>query len=198
VDKNLVTIPEAPPGARRGNAAVPASDHRRRRWTRQAHSSRWRKRRSTASRCPDPKWSKAQSEEFMRAWYPEQIANVSVHEVYPGHYTQFLYGPAVPLADSQGVRGEQQLRGLGPLLRADDARRGARQRRSQGSARAAARRAAAQRPLHRRHPAAHRPHDGGTGTEIVREESYTPGPVALSEASAEPPTPPTATTRWAS
>ena len=40
--------------------------------------------------------SKARVDEFMRAWYPEQIANVSVHEVYPGHYTQFLYGPQFP------------------------------------------------------------------------------------------------------
>jgi uncharacterized protein (DUF885 family) len=45
---------------------------------------------------PDPKWPRAKVEEFMRTWYRAQIANVSVHEVYPGHYTQFLYGPQFP------------------------------------------------------------------------------------------------------
>jgi uncharacterized protein (DUF885 family) len=45
---------------------------------------------------PDPTWPRAKIEEFMRTWYPAQISNVSVHEVYPGHYTQFLYGPQFP------------------------------------------------------------------------------------------------------
>ncbi len=45
---------------------------------------------------PDPAWPRAKVEEFMRSWYPAQISNVSVHEVYPGHYTQFLYGPQFP------------------------------------------------------------------------------------------------------
>jgi uncharacterized protein (DUF885 family) len=45
---------------------------------------------------PDPSWQPAQVESFLRAWYIPAIVNVSVHEVYPGHYTQFLYGPSFP------------------------------------------------------------------------------------------------------
>ena len=45
---------------------------------------------------PDPAWKPAQAESYLRAWYLPEIVNVSVHEVYPGHYTQFLYGPSFP------------------------------------------------------------------------------------------------------
>ena len=45
---------------------------------------------------PDPAWPKARVDSYMRAWYFPQIINVSIHEVYPGHYTQFLYGPQFP------------------------------------------------------------------------------------------------------
>jgi uncharacterized protein (DUF885 family) len=45
---------------------------------------------------PDPKWPKAEIESFMKQWYYASIANVSVHEVWPGHYLQFLYGPQFP------------------------------------------------------------------------------------------------------
>jgi uncharacterized protein (DUF885 family) len=45
---------------------------------------------------PDPAWPKPQIESFMRQWYYPMISNVSVHEVYPGHYVQFLYAPQFP------------------------------------------------------------------------------------------------------
>ena len=45
---------------------------------------------------PDPRWSKAEQADFMRQWYYPSIANVSVHEVYPGHYLQFLYAKKFP------------------------------------------------------------------------------------------------------
>ena len=45
---------------------------------------------------PDPKWPTPQIESFMQQWYYPAIANVSVHEVWPGHYLQFLYGPQFP------------------------------------------------------------------------------------------------------
>jgi len=45
---------------------------------------------------PDPGWPRPQTESFMRQWYYPMIANVSVHEVYPGHYVQFLYAPQFP------------------------------------------------------------------------------------------------------
>jgi uncharacterized protein (DUF885 family) len=45
---------------------------------------------------PDPKLSAKDTEEFMRQWYYAAIANVSVHEVWPGHYLQFLYARSFP------------------------------------------------------------------------------------------------------
>jgi uncharacterized protein (DUF885 family) len=45
---------------------------------------------------PDPSWTSAETEEFMRQWYYPLISNVSVHEVWPGHYLQFLYAKAYP------------------------------------------------------------------------------------------------------
>jgi uncharacterized protein (DUF885 family) len=41
---------------------------------------------------PDPKLSPAETKAFMAQWNYPAIANVSVHEVWPGHYLQFLYG----------------------------------------------------------------------------------------------------------
>jgi uncharacterized protein (DUF885 family) len=45
---------------------------------------------------PDPKWSAKETDEFMREWYYALITNVSVHEVWPGHYLQFLYARDFP------------------------------------------------------------------------------------------------------
>jgi uncharacterized protein (DUF885 family) len=45
---------------------------------------------------PDPKWSKAEIEDYMRGWYFALTSNVSVHEVWPGHYLQFLYAKDFP------------------------------------------------------------------------------------------------------
>jgi uncharacterized protein (DUF885 family) len=53
---------------------------------------------------PDPRWPKAKQNEFMGQWYYAAISNVSVHEVYPGHYTQFLYAKQFP-SDVRKVYG---------------------------------------------------------------------------------------------
>jgi uncharacterized protein (DUF885 family) len=45
---------------------------------------------------PDPKAPAAQKNEFMTQWYFAAISNVSVHEVWPGHYLQFLYARNFP------------------------------------------------------------------------------------------------------
>jgi len=45
---------------------------------------------------PDPRWPKKEQDEFMNQWYRAAISNVSVHEVYPGHYIQFLYAKQFP------------------------------------------------------------------------------------------------------
>lgn len=45
---------------------------------------------------PNPEWPQAEQDDFMSAWYRQMISNVSVHEVWPGHYVQFLYAKDYP------------------------------------------------------------------------------------------------------
>lgn len=45
---------------------------------------------------PDTAWSAEETEDFMRQWFYPLITNVSVHEVWPGHYLQFLYAKDYP------------------------------------------------------------------------------------------------------
>ena len=45
---------------------------------------------------PDPAWPATKVEEYMRGWYYPLIENVSIHEVWPGHYLQFLYAKQFP------------------------------------------------------------------------------------------------------
>lgn len=40
---------------------------------------------------PDPSWPKEKQEEYLRGYNYPLLNNVSVHEVWPGHYTQFLW-----------------------------------------------------------------------------------------------------------
>jgi len=40
---------------------------------------------------PEPKWSKQQTEEYLEGFNRGTIVSTAVHEVYPGHYTQFLW-----------------------------------------------------------------------------------------------------------
>jgi uncharacterized protein (DUF885 family) len=53
---------------------------------------------------PDPRGSAAEQEDYMRSWYYGELSNVSVHEVYPGHYIQFLYAKSFP-SDVRKVYG---------------------------------------------------------------------------------------------
>ncbi len=53
---------------------------------------------------PDPAWAKKARDEFMTQWYYAAITNVSVHEVWPGHYLQFLYAKQFP-SDVRKVYG---------------------------------------------------------------------------------------------
>ncbi|HUL72465.1 MAG TPA: DUF885 domain-containing protein [Vicinamibacterales bacterium] len=45
---------------------------------------------------PDPRMPRDKQEDYMKGWYFAAIVNVSVHEVYPGHYVQFLYAKSFP------------------------------------------------------------------------------------------------------
>ena len=39
----------------------------------------------------DPKWTPLQAEEWLRSFSYPMLRNITVHEVYPGHYLQFLH-----------------------------------------------------------------------------------------------------------
>jgi hypothetical protein len=45
---------------------------------------------------PDQKWSKQQTEEYLEGFNRGTIVSTAVHEVYPGHYTQFLWVKDAP------------------------------------------------------------------------------------------------------
>ncbi len=44
----------------------------------------------------DPKWKPAQAEDWLRSFNRGTIASTAIHEAFPGHYVQFLYGPTAP------------------------------------------------------------------------------------------------------
>jgi uncharacterized protein (DUF885 family) len=44
---------------------------------------------------PEPDWPAAKTESFMGQFNRETMISVAVHEVYPGHYVQFLWLPSV-------------------------------------------------------------------------------------------------------
>lgn len=45
---------------------------------------------------PNPAWSADEQEAYMQQWTRPLIANLSVHEAFPGHYIQFLLTPTFP------------------------------------------------------------------------------------------------------
>ena len=45
---------------------------------------------------PDPGWQPKEVEEYLEGFNRGTIISTAVHEVYPGHYTQFLWLPKVP------------------------------------------------------------------------------------------------------
>jgi len=45
---------------------------------------------------PDPKWSPQQIEDWMKTFNNSEIPGTAIHEVYPGHFVQFLWIDRVP------------------------------------------------------------------------------------------------------
>jgi uncharacterized protein (DUF885 family) len=45
---------------------------------------------------PDPKWAPDRTEEWMKTFNNSEIPGTAIHEVYPGHYVQFLWIDQVP------------------------------------------------------------------------------------------------------
>ena len=71
---------------------------------------------------PEPSWLRSAVEGFMTPSTRGTIIRTAVHEAYPGHYVQFLWMPQAPVDGPQAARRQHQRRGLGALLRTDDAR----------------------------------------------------------------------------
>ncbi len=51
----------------------------------------------------DPSWSPRQQEEWLRSMNRPMLRNITVHEVYPGHYLQFLHFRARPASLARKV-----------------------------------------------------------------------------------------------
>ncbi len=45
---------------------------------------------------PDPGWSAHETEEYLEGFNRGTIISTATHEVYPGHYTQFLWMQSIP------------------------------------------------------------------------------------------------------
>jgi len=93
--KNLVTIPVSPPAQVRETppfrrATTTASMDTPGPWETGASEAYFYVTR------PDPRWARSEQEDYMRNWYYSLIVNVAVHEVYPGHYLQFLNAKNYP------------------------------------------------------------------------------------------------------
>ena len=120
----------------------------------------------------DPKWTPVQQEEWLRSLNRTMLRNITVHEVFPGHYLQFLHfrvEPGEPRAKSVPLAVVR--RGVGPLHRTarDRVRPGCAPSRCGG--RPDPRRAAAGLPTALLHRPPHRGLDPGEGDRAVPEGS---------------------------
>ena len=146
---------------------------------------------------PDPSWTP----EVQAGFVPGEadLLFTSVHEVWPGHFLNFLHANRSPFTLRPGVRRLCLRRGLGALYRGDDVGRRARRRRPRDPYRPALQRAAARLPLPLGDRHAHRPDDAGavarrcSASNAIRTKAM-PG----SRRRAAPTIRPISTTRWAS
>jgi uncharacterized protein (DUF885 family) len=102
VEKDLATIPE--PSSCRVEETPPAD----RAWTTASMSPPGPFDTATAEgvyfvTLVDPTWSPRQQEEWLRALNRPLLRNITVHEVYPGHYLQFLHFRARPASLARKV-----------------------------------------------------------------------------------------------
>jgi hypothetical protein len=118
---------------------------------------------------PDPSWPKQKQDDFMSQWYKPSISNVSVHEVWPGHYVQFLYAKDYP-SDVRKVFGAaSNFEGWAHYCEQMMLDEGVARRRSALPAGAGSGCVTPRRPLHRRYQVAHAGYGGRAGTGHVRQ-----------------------------
>ena len=124
---------------------------------------------------PEKTWDAKQTEDYLQGFNRGTIISTAVHEVYPGHYTQFVWIARAPTKVRKLLGCSSNAEGLGPLHGTDDAGRRLWQGRSETAARAVAGRAVAECALHRGNTDAHRKDDDGGSAGILRQGRL-PGP----------------------
>ena len=121
----------------------------------------------------DPSWPHERQCEHLRDFNIPTLWNISIHEVFPGHYLhyQHLRKRRIEGAPLDALHADVLCRRLGALLRTDDDRGRLRPPRSHTQARAARRGAGASRALRRRHSSSHRGLVGGAGRALFSRRS---------------------------
>ena len=116
---------------------------------------------------PDPRWGKAEQEDYMKGWYYAAISNVSVHEVYPGHYIQASMPRTFPSDVRKVFSANSNVEGWAHYSEKMMPDEGFHIWGAQGSPGAAAGRAAPRCAVHRRNQDAHAGDDGGSGDDAL-------------------------------
>ena len=118
---------------------------------------------------PAPDWKPEKVEQWMQGFNRGTITSTAIHEVYPGHYTQFLWIKAAPTKTRKLLDNNSNAEGWAHYteqMMLDEGYGGHDPNLRLGTI---AGRAAAQRALHCRHRNAHRQDDAGTGAGIFCE-----------------------------
>ena len=105
---------------------------------------------------PDPKWTPAEVESYMRGGFSRTIIEmVSIHEAFPGHYVQFLWMPQMRSKTRKLYACSSNAEGWAHYAEQMMIDEGVARERSQAAPGAAAGGAVARGALRRRHSHAH-------------------------------------------
>ena len=105
---------------------------------------------------PEKNWTPAHVEEHLEGFNRGTITSTSIHETYPGHYVQFLWVQNAPSKVRKLLGANSNAEGWAHYCEQMMIDEGYGDGRFEAASRPVAGCAAAQRPLHRRHPDAHR------------------------------------------
>jgi uncharacterized protein (DUF885 family) len=89
-DKKIITIPAAPPPVLEPTPPFMRATTEASMDTPGPYEKQDRKAFFNVT-TPDPKWPPKQTEEWMKTFNNSEIPGTSIHEVYPGHFVQFLW-----------------------------------------------------------------------------------------------------------
>ena len=123
---------------------------------------------------PDPTWPKAEQQAYIPG--KSMLLFTSAHEVWPGHFLQFLHANRADWKFGQLYVGYAFAEGWAHYMRGDDVRRRPRRRHAGDPHRPAQRSAAARRALPLGDRPAHRRHDRrAVGTDVPDKALQDPG-----------------------